>query len=50
MNDFRSKHEVMDIEALDEFLMSDQMPDDCMQTCDLHGFLTAIAIGPELIM
>lgn len=39
-----------EIEALDQFLMSDQSPDDCMMLCDLDGFLTGIAIGPELIM
>lgn len=39
-----------DIEALDDFLMSDQSPSDCMMLCDLDGFLTGIAIGPELIM
>lgn len=39
-----------DIEALDEFLMSDQSPSDCMMLCDLDGFLTGIAIGPDLIM
>jgi len=39
-----------DIEALDDFLMSDQSPPDCMMLCDLDGFLTGIAIGPELIM
>ena len=38
------------IDELDEFLMSDQTPDDCMQLSDLDGFLTGIAIGPELIM
>ncbi len=37
------------IDELDEFLMSDQTPDDCMQLSDLDGFLTGIAIGPELI-
>lgn len=39
-----------EIEALDQFLMSDLSPDDCMMLCDLDGFLTGIAIGPELIM
>ena len=39
----------IDIEALDEFLMSDQSPPDCMMLPDLDGFLTGIAIGPELI-
>lgn len=39
-----------DLQLLDTFLMSDQVPDDCMQLSDLDGFLTAVAIGPELIM
>jgi uncharacterized protein len=39
-----------DLETLDAFLMSDQAPDDCMQLSDLDGFLTAVAIGPEMIM
>src|SRR5258706_10821710 len=39
-----------DIEALDAFLLSDQAPDDCMMVSDLDGFLTGLAIGPELIM
>ncbi len=38
------------IDELDEFLMSDQTPDDCMQLSDLDGFLTGIVVGPELIM
>ena len=38
------------IDELDEFLMSDHAPDDCMQLSDLDGFLTGIAVGPELIM
>ena len=39
-----------DLKKLDEYLMSDRAPEDCMQLSDLDGFLTAIAIGPELIM
>jgi uncharacterized protein len=39
-----------DLEMLDAFLMSEQVPDDCMQLSDLDGFLTAVAIGPELVM
>ena len=39
-----------DLEMLDAFLMSDQAPENCMQLSDLDGFLTAVAIGPELIM
>ena len=40
----------VDLEALDRFLMSDASPEDCMQLSDLDGFLTGIAIGPELVM
>ena len=40
----------VDMEMLDQFLMSDRSPDDGMMLCDLDGFLTGIAIGPELIM
>ena len=39
----------IDLEALDQFLMSDASPEDCMQLSDLDGFLTGIAIGPELV-
>ena len=49
MNKMSSDSQIMDIEELDAFLMSDQMPDECMQISDMDGFLTAIAIGPELI-
>jgi uncharacterized protein len=37
-------------EALDAFLSSDSAPPDSMLMSELDGFLTAIAIGPELIM
>jgi len=40
----------VDLEALDQFLMSDSSPEDCMQLSDLDGFLTGVAIGPELVM
>ena len=30
-----------DLEALDEYLMSDESPENCMQLSDLDGFLTA---------
>jgi uncharacterized protein len=39
-----------DLADLDAFLASDRVPEGCMQLSDLDGFLTAIAIGPELIM
>lgn len=40
---------VMDLEALDRYLLSDLSPDECMMLSDLDGFLTGIVIGPELI-
>ena len=36
--------------TLDKFLLSDRTPEDTMTMDTLHGFLTAIAIGPETIM
>lgn len=38
------------LEELEGFLSSDRTPDSCMLLSDLDGFLTAVAIGPELIM
>lgn len=35
---------------LDQFLLSDRCSDDAMTMDTLHGYLTAIAIGPETIM
>ena len=40
----------IDLDALDEYLMSDHAPDDSMGLSDLDGFLTGIVIGPELIL
>lgn len=37
------------LDELDDFLSSEASPDGCMQLSDLDGFLTGIAIGPELI-
>lgn len=39
----------IDLEALDEYLMSDTSPEDCMLLSDLDGFLTGIVVGPEPI-
>ena len=36
-----------DLKALDEYLISDDSPENCMQLSDLDGFLTAIVVGPE---
>ncbi|MCC6890130.1 MAG: UPF0149 family protein [Hyphomicrobiales bacterium] len=40
----------VDLEALDDFLMSERAPPDSMLLSDLDGFLTGIAVGPELVM
>lgn len=46
-------HEVtidrVDLQALDEFLMSERSPPDSMALSELDGFITGIAIGPALI-
>ena len=39
----------VDWDILDEFLSSDRAPPDCMSLPELDGFMTAVAIGPELI-
>ena len=38
-----------EFKELDSFLLSDRCPDDAMTMDSLHGYLTAIAIGPETI-
>lgn len=40
----------VDLEALDSFLMSDRAPTESMMLSDLDGFLTGIAVGPELVL
>src|SRR5579863_7589541 len=39
----------IDLDALGEYLLSDQAPDDSMGLSDLDGFLTGLVVGPELI-
>lgn len=39
----------IDLKALDDYLMSDRSPADCMDMSQLDGFLAGIVIGPELI-
>jgi uncharacterized protein len=36
-------------DAPEDYLMSDRSPPDCMQISDLDGFLTAVALCPEII-
>jgi uncharacterized protein len=39
-----------EFDELDSFLLSDRSPEDAMTMDMLHGYLTAIAIGPETVM
>jgi uncharacterized protein len=38
-----------ELHQLDDFLASDAAPDGCMDISTLHGFLTAVAIGPGMV-
>ena len=40
----------VELEALDRFLMSERSPPESMMLSDLDGFLTGIAVGPELVL
>jgi uncharacterized protein len=40
----------IDLDALDDYLMSDHAPDDSMGLSDLDGFLTGIVVAPELVL
>jgi uncharacterized protein len=40
----------VDLETLDSFLISDRAPPGCMMLSDLDGFLTGVAVGPEMIL
>jgi len=39
-----------DLDLLDAYLLSDQSPPECLLLSDLDGFLTGVAIGPEVVM
>ena len=39
----------IDLDALNDYLMSDHAPDNSMGLSDLDGFLTGVVVGPELI-
>lgn len=39
-----------ELDELDEFLLSDSVPENCMILEELDGFLTGIVIGPKTIM
>ena len=40
----------VNLDALDDYPLSDHAPDDSMGLSDLDGFLAGIVVGPELIM
>jgi uncharacterized protein len=40
----------IDLDALDDYLMSDRAPEGSMGLSDLDGFLTGIVVGPEVIL
>jgi uncharacterized protein len=40
----------VDLELLDRFLSSERSPSDGMMLSDLDGFLTGIAVGPEIVL
>src|SRR6478672_3714890 len=40
----------IDLDALDDYLVSDHAPDNSMGLSDLDGFLTGVVVGPELIL
>jgi uncharacterized protein len=40
----------IDLDALDDYLMSERSPEDSMGVSHLDGFLTGIVIGPEFIL
>ncbi len=39
----------VDLDALDAYLMSANAPADSVGLSDLDGFLTGLAVGPELV-
>jgi uncharacterized protein len=41
--------DLLTLEALDQYLSSEEAPDDCMLLSELDGFMTAIVVGPSFI-
>lgn len=39
----------VDLDALNDYLLSDRSPEDCMDVSQLDGFLAGVVIGPELV-
>ncbi len=40
----------VDLEALNDYLLSDRSPPECMDLSQLDGFLAGVLIGPDMIM
>ena len=49
MDNFNKSLTSAEIEQLDDFLMSDVVPEEAMDIVTLDGFLTAIVIGPKVV-
>jgi uncharacterized protein len=41
---------LVDLDALNEYLLSDDSPPDCMDLSQLDGFLAGVLVGPEMIV
>jgi uncharacterized protein len=39
----------LEVEELEAFLFSENVPEECMTLSEIDGFLTALAAGPELV-
>jgi len=50
MDDFMMPLTERELDELEDILMDERVPDDTLDISGLHGFLTAIAIGPRIIM
>jgi uncharacterized protein len=40
----------VDLDALNDYLLSDRSPPECMDISQLDGFLAGVLIGPEMVM
>jgi len=40
----------VDLDALNDYLLSDRSPPECMDVSQLDGFLAGVVIGPEMVM
>ncbi len=40
----------VDLDALNDYLLSDRSPPECMDVSQLDGFLAGVLVGPEMIV